>query len=112
MQPPSVGNALAQARFAYVNTGAPVVLAQRSSRNYFGDRSALFNGTGNRGQPTSFAPGVHRNAFTVQFDPVSEPMLIWQLDGEPVPASLDLPNVPLCTPLATLMFADGFEPNV
>jgi hypothetical protein len=111
VQPPGSGNPFAQARFAYINTGATLTLPQRSSRNYFAHPGGIFSPASERGQPTQFAPGLHRNAFTVQFDPVSEPLLIWEIDGEPVPAALDLPHVPLCTPLANLMFADGFEPN-
>jgi hypothetical protein len=111
VQPPGNGNTFAQARFAYVNTGAALTLPLRSSRNYFANAGGIFSPASQRGQPAQFAPGVHRNAFTVQFDPVSEPLLIWEIDGESVPAALNLPNVPLCTPLASLMFADGFEPN-
>ena len=111
LQPPGAGNALAQARFAYVNLGGSVSLPARSSRNYFGPAGNVFAASGQRGQPFVFAPGAHRNAFTVSFDPVAEPLLIWQIDGESVPASLDLPNVPLCTPLASAVFRDGFEPS-
>lgn len=109
MQPPGGVNPLAQARFAYINLGATLTLAQRSSRNYFAS-DGVFGAS--RGQPTTFQPGLNRSAFTVAFDPVTEPLLVWEIDGESVPAALDLPNVPLCTPLASRMFADGFEPNV
>jgi hypothetical protein len=112
VQPPGSGHPLAQARFAYVNPGAALALPQRSSRNYFASAGGIFSPGSQRGQPASFASGVHRNAFTVQFDPVAEPLLIWEIDGESVPAALNLPNVPLCTPLANLLFGDGFEPNV
>jgi hypothetical protein len=56
-----------------------------------------------------FQPGVNRGAFTVPFDPVAEPLLIWEIDGESIPAAIDLPNVPLCTPLADIVFGGGFE---
>ncbi len=112
LQPPSSGNPLAQARFGYINMGATLALPQRTSRNYFAHPAGIFSSVSQRGQPSLFATGVQRNAFTVQFDPISEPLLIWEIDGEPVPAALNLPNVPLCTPLANLIFADGFEPNV
>lgn len=111
VQPPGSGTPFAQARFAYINTGAALTLPQRSSRNYFAHPGGIFSPASERGQPTQFAPGLHRNAFTVQFDPVSEPLLIWEIDGESVPAALDMPHMPLCTPLANLVFADGFEPN-
>jgi hypothetical protein len=108
VQPPS-GNAPALARFGYVNAGEAVTLTARSSRNYFANPGGVFAAASQRGQPVVFAPGVHRAAFTVSFDPASEPLLVWELDGESIPAALDLPNVPLCTPLANLVFASGFE---
>jgi len=112
VQPPSTAHPLATARFAYVNTGDQLDLPSRSSRNYFAGPGGVFGAQQQRGQPTSYLPGVHRAAFTVSFDPLVEPMLVWEIDGEAVPAALDLPNVPLCTPLAQALFADGFEPTV
>jgi hypothetical protein len=109
VQPPGPGNPLAQARFGYINTGAQLNLPLRSSRNFFGAPTDVYSPAALRGQPTSFAPGLQRGVFTVSFDAESEPLLLWQIDGVAVPAALGLPGVPLCTPLATTVFDDGFE---
>ena len=109
-----VGGAGVRARAERVlgNLGPAVALPQRSSRNYFANPGGIVAPASQRGQPSLFQAGVQRSAFTVAFDPVTEPLLVWEIDGESVPAALGLPNVPLCTPLANVVFANGLESSV
>jgi hypothetical protein len=109
VQPPATPGGPALARFGYVNPGDTLTLPARSSRNYFRSAGGIFSPLSQRGQPTVFESGVRRDAFDVLFDPLSEPLLTWEIDGEIVPAALDLPGVPLCTPLSQRLFVDGFE---
>lgn len=61
----------------------------------------------NRGQPTSFMPGLHRRVFSVLIQPEKVDELTWHLDSLSASASLSMPQ---CDPI-TLSWRGIWDPS-
>ena len=74
-------NNILTASFGYVSANAQTESVAIGSANFFNPSP------GSRGQPTSFLPGVHHNAFSVLFILNTTSSLTWTLLGQSVTAS-------------------------
>jgi len=72
---------IAIAHFGYVSLEADTITIDA------GDSNNFIEPPQQRGQPTSFAPGIHKNVFQSQFD--SQGSLTWQLNSQFAQAVVD-----------------------
>jgi hypothetical protein len=87
--------------FGYTNATASPIDLPIGANNFFSP------GTLNRGQPTTFLPGLHSGAFESSFQwSASQPQITWSLQGHSVQVTQD--TVPQCA----MFWRGAWQPNV